>query len=350
MNKYDYVDTTGKVMQTEANTPEEALKLAPNIASDSGVSLNVSTPNTPPSNPAIVSTRNQWGDFNSATSGLNTLLNTADPYAQLFAQQIEQNKLASENAIASATAAKERAIIKNESDRNATVAGLETYAAKTGMAPNSEYHLQVIQNAKDNFNNKYSLIDRDEKLAIAKAKAAQSTGDLKVLKEQLNYAKLLRNEKAKALEAKQKLDLEEYKFKNMTPYQKEMIAIARQKANTNSVRATKEVNEKPLPTSSLNFIKKQNPLLDFEYGTTQKDFENTQNLLNKIQQKLNTDENMVNGYYTYEFIKGLNDVLPQGISKVELMKSIKDKLAIGNVKKAKEYGITAEELKAINEE
>lgn len=177
---------------------------------------------TPPFQPApIVNTTGPlWSDFNNATNGLNGFLNAPDPYMQLFQQQRQANELTAANAIASATAASERAQIKTEQQQQATTAGLETYAAKTGLAPNSAYQLQVMQGAQDQFSNRFALIDQEEKLAIAKAKAAQRVGDTDVLREQLEYANTLRQEKARALEKAQEMEWEKYKFNNLSAAQK----------------------------------------------------------------------------------------------------------------------------------
>lgn len=175
--------------------------------------------NAPRPAPAITTTGPQWDDHNNATNGLNSLINEPDPYLQLFQQQRDANKLSADNAVASATAANERATMRNEQDRNATEAGLATAAAKTGLAPNSAYQLQVMQGAQDQFNTRFALLDQEEKLAIAKAKNAQRIGDTAVLKEQLDYATKLRDEKAKTLQESQKMEWEKYKFEHLSAAQ-----------------------------------------------------------------------------------------------------------------------------------
>lgn len=221
-NTYNYIDTSGNMQQFQADTPEAALSGAPNIDPKSGVQI-VTAPTQPAQSP-IVTTGPQWTNYNNATNSLNNFVNTADPYMALFQQQRDANKLAAENAIASATAEKERAAIKTEEERNAVMAGLATAAEKTGLAPNSAYQLQVIQGAQNSFNTRFELLDRQEKLAIAKAKAAQAVGDTAVLKEQLDYVTKLRSEKARALEEAQKLEWEKYKFENLSAYQKAQLA------------------------------------------------------------------------------------------------------------------------------
>lgn len=225
-NTYNYVNTQGQMQQFQADTPEAAIAGAPGIASDSGVQL---VPQT--GNPIFNTTNGQWADHNNATGALNTFTNSEDPYMQLFQQQKDANALAAGNAIASATAATERQTVKNEQDRNATLAGLATAAEKTGLAPNSAYQLQVIQGAKDQFNTRFALLDQQEKLAVAKAKAAQAVGDTAVLKEQLDYAVKLRKEKADALAEVHKLDWEKYKFEHMSAAQIASNRIAQQNAD-----------------------------------------------------------------------------------------------------------------------
>lgn len=225
-NTYNYVNTSGAMSQFQADTPEAALGGAPNIAPDSGVQLV-----QPAVNPIFSTTNGQWANHNNATSALNTFTNSEDPYLTLFQQARDANALAAGNAIASATAATERQTVKNEQDRNAILAGLATAAEKTGLAPNSAYQLQVIQGAKDQFNTRFALLDQQEKLAVAKAKAAQAVGDTTVLKEQLDYAVQLRKAKADALAESQKLDWEKYKFEHMSAAQIAANKIAQQNAN-----------------------------------------------------------------------------------------------------------------------
>ena len=156
-------------------------------------------PGTTPTSPAIISSAPVWQDFNSATSNLNGLINTPDPYMSLFQQAQQANALTAENAIASASAATQRQKQGAEQNQNALVAGLNTAAEKTGLAPNSTYQMQVIQGAQDQYHNRFMLLDQTEKLAIAKAKAAQQVGDVAVLKQQLDYVNELRKAKAQAL-------------------------------------------------------------------------------------------------------------------------------------------------------
>lgn len=177
------------------------------------------TPGSTPTGSAIISSAPVWQDFNNATSNLNTLVNTADPYMQLFQQQQQANALTADNAIASASAATQREKIAGEQSQNALVAGLNTAAEKTGLAPNSSYQMQVIEGAQNQYRNRFALLDQTEKLAIAKAKAAQQVGDVAVLKQQLDYVNQLRKAKADALEAQQKMDWEKYKFTHLSAAQ-----------------------------------------------------------------------------------------------------------------------------------
>ncbi len=182
------------------------------------------TPVAPVVNPAIVSSAPVWQDFNNATTNLNSVVNTPDPYMQLFQQQVQANALASENAIASASAATQRQQQQLEQSQNALQAGLSTAASKTGLAPNSAYQMQVLQGAQDQYNNRVMLLDQTEKLAIARAKAAQATGDVAVLREQLGYVEALRKEKAQAIENAQKMEWEKYQFNNLSAYQRASLA------------------------------------------------------------------------------------------------------------------------------
>jgi len=175
--------------------------------------------NAPRNSPIINSTATQWSDFNNSTSNLNSFVNTPDPYMRLFQEQRESNRLASQNAIASSTAATERATSKNEQQREATLAGIATAGAKTGMAPNSQYQANVMQGARDQFDTRFALLDQQEKLAIAKARNAQQIGDTAVLREELDYANKIRSEKARSMEEAQKMEWEKYKFENLSAAQ-----------------------------------------------------------------------------------------------------------------------------------
>ena len=172
----------------------------------------MATSNT--NNPYIVSSSPIWQDFNNATNSLNTLVGSPDPYASLFQRQLEANALTADNAIASATAATERQKVNLEQRQNQLEAGLNTAAEKTGLAPNSAYQMQVIEGAQNRFRTQAALLDQTEKLAIAKAKAAQMSGDVAVLNEQLSYINEIRKQKADALYKENQLAWEKYKYEH----------------------------------------------------------------------------------------------------------------------------------------
>lgn len=165
-----------------------------------------------PNNPYIVSSSPIWQDFNNATNTLNNLVGQPDPYAQLFQNQLQANALTADNAIASATAATERQKVNMEQRQQQLIAGLDTAAQKTGLAPNSAYQMQVIEGAQNRFRTQAALLDQTEKLAIARAKAAQMSGDVAVLKEQLAYINDIRKQKADALYKENQLAWEKEKF------------------------------------------------------------------------------------------------------------------------------------------
>ncbi len=301
-----------------------------------------------PGNPAIVTTGPQWDAHNNATAGLNSFTNTPDPYMQLFQQQQQANALTAGNAIASASAATQRSQIKNEADQNAVLAGMQTAAEKTGLSPNSAYEMQAIQGAKDSFNTRFTLLDQQEKLAVAKAKSAQAVGDTAVLKEQLAYAQQLRTEKAKAQQDALTMDWEKYKFENLSADQKAALKIQQQNADRLSAGGGAE---KPLSTAWLNYYKKNYPGLDVGPGDTmggaQTALDMNKTLTSAVNTAFNNPQFVRNGYFTYDYINQLVKALPPGVSKVGFLTSIADKLAIGNDTKAKAYGITPAERKTI---
>ena len=172
----------------------------------------ITTNTTNTNNPYLVSSSPVWQDFNSATKSLNGIISTPDPYMSLFQNQLSSNALNTDNAIASATAATERQKVQANQREQQLEAGLNTAAEKTGLQPNSAYQMQVIDDARSRFRTQFNLIDQTEKLAIAKAKAAQMSGEVAVLKEQLNYINDLRKQKADALYKENQLAWEKEKF------------------------------------------------------------------------------------------------------------------------------------------
>jgi len=172
----------------------------------------ITTNTTNTNNPYLVSSSPVWQDFNSATKSLNGIISTPDPYMSLFQNQLSANALNTDNAIASATAATGRQKVQANQREQQLEAGLNTAAEKTGLQPNSAYQMQVIDDARSRFRTQFNLIDQTEKIAIAKAKAAQMSGDVAVLKEQLNYINDLRKQKADALYKENQLAWEKEKF------------------------------------------------------------------------------------------------------------------------------------------
>ncbi len=76
MNEYEYIDKSGKTQKTTASSAEEAIKNAPNIASNSGVVLS----QKPQTNLDSTTTTNQTTSTTSKTNGTKTgVVNSSEP-------------------------------------------------------------------------------------------------------------------------------------------------------------------------------------------------------------------------------------------------------------------------------
>lgn len=162
-------------------------------------------------NPGIFSTTNYRDGLDAIEGQVNEFQN--DPYQQLFQRLEERNRMAEEAAIASATAeAKRQDIAQEEQYRRESMAqgsagimsGLSRYAPEMQAGIMNQLYQENL--------NKVRNIQLEEEIAIAKARQARMDNDLEVAREQLDYAKQLRKEKADALLEAQKLEFEKEKF------------------------------------------------------------------------------------------------------------------------------------------
>lgn len=163
------------------------------------------------SNPGIISTGGYRDGLNQGDADIANIQN--DPYQQLFQRLEEQNRIAEENAIATATAEGKRDNVQQEQEFNrqrmaqesaGIVGGLSRYAPEMQSGLMNQLYQENLANVRN--------IQLEEDMAIAKAKQARAENDLDVMQEQLQYAERLRKEKADALMEAQKFAFEKEKF------------------------------------------------------------------------------------------------------------------------------------------
>ncbi len=152
-----------------------------------------------PSN--IISSTGYRTDLANTSSELDKLGTESDPYMQLFARMNAANQSEYDTTAKNIThtgAETEKGII-TESERYK--AGLETLGIKSGLSEHApELQLDRMVQASSDERRKIADLQDKEELALANAKQAKLNGDLATMKEQLDYAKSIRKEKADAME------------------------------------------------------------------------------------------------------------------------------------------------------
>lgn len=296
--------------------------------------------------PSIVSTTGVQNEFNDVSNQLDNFANTPDPYAAYFqntvANEQAANQRGQDNAVSSATATAANAENKLNSNEAAEVSGLETRGETSGASRYlPDYQSGLVAGVKESFDQRYQLLDQQEKIAVANATNAKQNADVKVAQEQLAYAKELRAEKAKTLQDSQNMAWKQYAFTH--------LSTAQQAAADRSLKGS---SEKPLVPGSITALNKTNPLINLTYGDTSKSAQDlikkSQGLLDALNADFNDAQYVRNGKYTYDYLKNVLDNLPDGISRNGLLDQIKGRLEISNWKSAKEYGLTMAEYDALN--
>jgi len=161
-------------------------------------------------NPGIISTTNYRDGLNQGEVAINEFQN--DPYQQLFQRLEEQNRIAEENAILTATAEGKRQNVQQEQAFNRQRSALESANIAGGL---SRYAPEMASGLIEQAYNENLQDVRNiqlEEISIAKAKEARADNDLDLMREQLDYARALRKEKADALMEAQKFAFEKEKF------------------------------------------------------------------------------------------------------------------------------------------
>lgn len=301
----------------------------------------------PAASPAIVSTTGVQNEFNNVSNELDQFHAGGDPYAVMFANSIASEQAANANAqgnaIASATAKSANAESRNAASEAAAISGAQTQGETSGASRYlPEYEAGIIDSTKQAYNQRFQLLDQQEKLAIANATAARNVADVKTAREQLDYAKALRTEKAKAISDAQNMAWKQYVFTHLSAGQQ---ATADRLANG--------ALDKPLVPGSITALNKQNPLINLTYGDTSKSAQDAVQFAQKIPTALvAAKSNPTNvgpqGFLKYDYFSSLLDSLPTSINRAGFIKAAKPYLAFSNYRTAKNYGITRAEYDEAN--
>lgn len=153
-------------------------------------------------------------EYNSMATQLDTMGATEDPYAALFEQMKKSTAGTESTAISNAQATKERETNQLNQNKDEYMAGLATAGVMSGANRYlPEYQAGIMEQARQGYLSKYQALDNAEKIAIAQAKSAKLDGDIKVMKESLDYIAKIKKEKADAISEANKMDWEKEKFK-----------------------------------------------------------------------------------------------------------------------------------------
>lgn len=347
--------------------------------------------------PGIVSSSDATKVLDQGGADLDNMTSQSDPYLEYLQKQAnnlqngtdETNSGSEKVDIANATTQASNLQNKVQSDYARYKAGLETLGIQSGLAsiaPDLQAG-RLLQAANDE-TTKIADIQQKEDYAIAKAKQARQDKDAVTLKSTLSEIAQIKKDKAQAI--KDQMDkrsrditiansLSTYAYKSLQDLpdeKKEAFILQTAKDNDISPAALiaalakeddtqkkfdlgiklqeKALNKastpaaaKPLSTAALNYIKKQNPLVDLGYGDTQDDADAALSAAQEVQSGVKTAFNnpglVRNGRYTFDYINNVLNNLPQGVNRVAFLTSIRDRLALGSDKNAKQYGITPEE-------
>lgn len=348
-------------------------------------------------NPGIVSSTNARNVLDQGGSELDTMTSQPDPYLEYLnkrATSLQQgtdttNEGEQKASISNATTEGANLQKKVQDDYAKYTAGLETLGIQSGlaqMAPDLQAG-RLLQAANDE-TTKIADIQQKEDFAIAKAKQARQDKDAVALKSTLSEIREIKKEKAQVL--KDQLDkrsrditiansLSTYAYKSLKelpPDKQEAFILQTAKDNDISpaaliaslakeedtqkkfdlgislqekalAKANTAGNPKPLATAALNYLKKNNPLLDIGFGDTQEDVDAamaaSKAVTTGVTAAFNNPALVRNGRYTFDYISNALANLPPGVSRIGFLRTIKDKLALGSDKNAKQYGLTPEE-------
>lgn len=271
--------------------------------------------------------------------------------------------------------------------------GLQLLGVEKGTAAATpELLAGQLQSAENEHQQKISDLVAKETKAVMDAQQARDDNNLKLVKDKMDYVASIQKQKATALkdyydtitsgnkaaegiapsiaanvmaldpsqrEAYLSSVATSYKVpvdslvSAVAAYQSTQSKEALSEANIRSQIANRGANSaaaKPLTPSALTALKKQNPLIDLPYGTTSAEAQQAvidANAFKSIVAKDFADPNsgaLVNGLYSYDYVKKALSALPNGVSRTGFLDTIKDKLGLGKFKNAKQYGITQSEF------
>lgn len=213
-NTYNYIDTSGSMKQTQADTPESAISSAPGIAPDSGVQLV-----QPPTNNLVVSSGPANSEFNDHSSELSKMLgqlgntqnpnpnsdtptvgNTSDSYTQMLDGLSKTSDASTKALIGTINASRANRANALNTQYSDYKQGLQLLGIQHNEAQATpDLLMGHIQQAENEHQAKLQALDVETNKALMDAEKAQKEGDLSILKEKMSYVKELKAEKQNIL-------------------------------------------------------------------------------------------------------------------------------------------------------
>lgn len=362
-----------------------------NASSGLDSSLRNINPNYPyPAPPATPTTTTDTGSNN-----------TAD-YSDGFTKQLDAIASSSNDStkslIASIHAARANQQGQLDTKYQQYERGLQLLGVEKGSAAATPELLsgQLIQ-AENQHQQKISDLVAKETKAVMDAQQARDDGNLKLMTEKMSYLQTIQKQKATALKdyydtltssgkaadsvaasvsskvmALDPSQREAYLTNVATQYQIPLDSLvssvaayqqSQSKADLEEENIRSQINnrgsesnEKALTPSALTSLSKQNPLIKLDYGTTASEAQQAVANASALSKAIVSDFSdpksgaVVNGRYTYDYIKKALSNLPEGIDRIGFLSSIKGQLGLGKYKNAKNYGITQDEFDELTAE
>ncbi len=370
--------------------------VAPRVASDVQVAAPAKIINP---NPGIVSSTAARNTLDQGGAQLDKITTQPDPYLEFLQKQATglqngtdtTNAGEEKNAVATATATGSSLQNKVQNDYAAYKAGLETLGIQSGlaqMAPGLQAG-RLLQAANDE-TSKLQTIQQKEDFAIARAKQARQSKDSITLKSTLAEIAQIKKDKESAIKdvidkrskditIANSLSTYAYKtLKDLSPDKQEAFILQTAKDNgispaslvaalakeedtqkkfdlTTSLqekslnKAVTGTTDKPVTTAKLNFLAKNNPLIDADLTNTESEVNAYIQAAKNWTDAVNTDfKDKTNvgpqGFFTYDYGNKLISNLPEGINTVEFVKANRSKFN----NHLDQYGLTADQISKIN--
>lgn len=214
-------------------------------------------------NSPILSSSGVGQQYNGASQQLDQLALQQDPYMGIFEQMNKAGAANEKAAISSATAAGANQQRFLQGGQEKYMAGLETAGVRSGANRYlPEYQAGIMENARQGYLQKFSAIDTQEKVAIAEAKAAKLSGDVKTMTAKLDYVQALRKAKADAISEANKMQWEKTKFdrqmeQNESQFSRKMALDWASENRLGAASASETASDEVVQTESLNLSKGQ---------------------------------------------------------------------------------------------